>query len=706
MRPFVIVILILTSVSWQLFSQPSETMKYLNPWQIKSFAKNSERMGDIYSAIDYYEELFKRKPDNSDIAFKLGHLYRQSRNYPAAREYYSKAYEIDKETYPDALYFRGLMKKMTGDYKGAKEDFQMFTKVVKGTKYADEYKKLVKNEIDGCDLADKLKEKPADVFILHLDTSINKAHVEMSPFPVSGNEVLYASLKADKLFYIDTNNDTVKMPVRQIYNAKKNGQKWVSNGLVKLPLNEKGVNVCNPALSPEGNRLFFNKCYPNWKNKMVCSIYMTEKVNDQWSDPIKLGNEINNSKYTSTEPTVGVDSKTHSEVLYFVSDREGGKGGLDIWYSIYNAKKNEFKTPKNAGSKINTIQDEMTPYYDIETHTLYFSSNGWPSIGGMDVFKSQGELTQFSTPENMGFPINSCVDDLYFVVGKGRDGGFFVSNRKGTVALINETCCDDIFEYRWANFINVAVDGKIYAIKDSTIYMQLEQQLDVNNYITDIDSISENVNLLPNQRVDLYLVQENNERIFIKNTVTNNNGEYFFNLEPKKNYKIVVDNYGLFNKELSISTANITHSDTLHADAMYLNIIPLEPIVIKNIYYEFSKWNLTDSSKIILDNTVYKIMMENPRIVVEISSHTDSVSSEEYNIKLSQKRAESVVNYLIDKGIDKERLVAKGYGKSKTIAPNSNPDGSDNPAGRQKNRRTEFRIIGSLDQYSKIIYEE
>jgi outer membrane protein OmpA-like peptidoglycan-associated protein len=139
---------------------------------------------------------------------------------------------------------------------------------------------------------------------------------------------------------------------------------------------------------------------------------------------------------------------------------------------------------------------------------------------------------------------------------------------------------------------------------------------------------------------------------------------------------------------------------------MYINIIPLEPVVIKNIYYEYNKWNLTDSSKTILDNTILKIMMDNPRIVVEISSHTDSVSGEEYNMKLSQKRAESAVNYLIDKGIDKERLVAKGYGKSKPIAPNTNPDGTDNPDGRQKNRRTEFKIIGSLDQYSKIIYEE
>ncbi len=270
---------------------------------------------------------------------------------------------------------------------------------------------------------------------------------------------------------------------------------------------------------------------------------------------------------------------------------------------------------------------------------------------------------------------------------------------------MHETCCDDIFEYRWADYIHISLIGKVYAIKDSSLYEQLEKQIVDKYFIEELDAETEKVNPLPNKKIDLYVVSDN-DRVFIKSTTTNEVGEFYFNLEPKKNYKVVIDNYGYFNKELSISTQHITQSDTLRADAIYINVVPLEPIVIKNIYYEYAKWNLTDSSKFILDNTVYKIMMENPRIIVEISSHTDNISSDEYNVKLSQKRAESVVKYLISKGINKERLVAKGYGESKPIAPNTNTDGSDNPEGRQKNRRTEFRIIGSLDQYSKVLYEE
>lgn len=687
------------------FSQPSETIKYLNTGKIKGFAKNSERVGDTYSAIEYYEKLFTSRPNDMKIAMSLGKLYQKARNYPMAREYYSKVFENDKNNYPEALYYQALMEKMMGDYDKAKEDFQKFNKVAKSSSFDQDYKKLTKNEIEGCDLAKQKMNSALKVVITHLDTSINKAHVEMSPYPIDKNQIIYASLKADKVKYIDLQDPNQKMPVRQIYTAKKVGDKWVSSGIFDGPFNLSDENTCNGTFSPDGNRFYFTRCHMNWKNIAVCEIYESKKTDGTWSDPEKLDKEINNPKFTSTQPTVGTDSKYNSEVLYFVSDREGGKGGLDIWFSAYNNKSKTFKPPKNAGNKINTIGDEVTPFYDMSSRTMYFSSNGWPSMGGFDVFKSSGELSTWINPSNIGYPINSSTDDIYFVVEKNKEEGFVVSNRKGGVSLLSETCCDDIYEYTWSEFIHVGVTGKIFAIEDSSIYLQLEHQITENKFINDDDPF-EKINPLSKQAVNLFLVDENKERIFIKADTTTTEGEYFFDIEPGKEYKIVVENFGMFNKELNIDTRPIIKSDTLRLDAIYINTLPKDPIVIKNIYYEFSKWNLTDSSKATLDTTLYKLMLNNPRIIVELSSHTDSVSSDEFNIKLSQKRAESVVQYLIDKGIEKERLYAKGYGETKPIARNTNPDGSDNPVGRQKNRRTEFRIIGSLDQYSKVIYEE
>ena len=701
----VLLFIVLFIFSVNTFAQPSETMKYLSQQKIKGFAKKSERLGDTYSAIEYYEYLYKKNPENANLAMTLGQLYRKARNYPIAKEYYSKAYENNKDVFVDALYYQALMEKMCDDYDKAKEDFQNFLKNSKGTLLGQDYKKIVRNEIEGCNLAKHNIDSALKVAIYHLDTSINKAHVEMSPFPISSNQIIYASLKADKVNYIDLQDASQQMPVRQIYTAKKVGSQWQSSGIFDGPFNLPDENTCNGAFSPDGNRFYFTRCHNNWKNETICEIYLSQKVDSGWSEPEKLNSEINNPKYTSTQPTIGTDSKLNAEVLYFVSDRPNKRGGLDIWYSVYDDKKMLFRTPKNAGNKINTFGDEATPYYDMNNRTMYFSSTGWPGMGGYDIFSNKGELSTWRTSTNIGYPINSSTDDIYFVVGKNKGEGFLVSNRKGGVALLSETCCDDIYEYNWLEFINIGVTGKIFAIKDSSIYQQLEHQIEKNKFIND-DNPFEKIDPLCKQAVNLFLVSEDKEKIFIKTDTTNADGFYFFDIEPGEEYKIIIENFGLFNKELNVDTRKITKSDTIRLDAIYINILPKESIIIKNIYYEYGKTHLTDQSKTAIDTALLKVLINNPLLIVEIASHTDSVSSGDFNMKLSEKRAESVVKYLISKGIDKERLHFKGYGESKPIAPNTNADGSDNLEGRQKNRRTEFRIIGSLDHYSKIIYQE
>jgi len=207
--------------------------------------------------------------------------------------------------------------------------------------------------------------------------------------------------------------------------------------------------------------------------------------------------------------------------------------------------------------------------------------------------------------------------------------------------------------------------------------------------------------------VSLYMVDKaTNDVIYIKNDTTDAMGKYFFTLEPYKDYVLQFENYGNFDKKVKFTTKKVTKSDTIHINNVGVNLIPKKPLIIKNIYYDFDKSDLKPVAKRTLDSTVLVLMKNFPQIVVEISSHTDGKGDEEYNKKLSQKRAESVVNYLISKGIKPNRLYAKGYGKERPIAPNENPDGTDNPDGREKNRRTEFKIIGSLSQYSDIIYQQ
>jgi outer membrane protein OmpA-like peptidoglycan-associated protein len=188
---------------------------------------------------------------------------------------------------------------------------------------------------------------------------------------------------------------------------------------------------------------------------------------------------------------------------------------------------------------------------------------------------------------------------------------------------------------------------------------------------------------------------------------TTKEGQYFFDLKVNKDYILEFQSNKIPPTTLEFTTKGITKSDTLVIHDVGIEYLSnKEPFIIKNIYYDFDKYKLRPESQKIIDSTLLVILREAPDIIIELSSHTDSKGDDAYNIELSQKRAESVVNYLIKKGIDKNRLVAKGYGETRPIAPNENPDGSDNPEGRQKNRRTEFRIIGNLSQYSEIIYEE
>ena len=690
-----------------LLAQPAQNIKQFNNWQIKGYAKNAKKMGDLYSAIDYYEYFAKINSDNLKIAFTLAELYNTAREYKKAEMWYLKTYTADPETYVLALYYYAQMLKMNGEYDKAKENFAKFKKAYKGDDVY--YKKIVKFDIEGCDLAKSMMDSSLSVIITHLDTSINKAHVELSPVLLNENTLLYASLKADSIQYYDIDNKDIKIPVRRFYTAKKLNDKWTGGYPYNGPFNDSVVNTGNGAFSPDHNRFYFTHCIKNRNFKVICSIYISKKVNGKWEEPVKLDKIINNPKYTSTQPAVGTDSKRNAEVLYFVSDRIGGKGGLDIWYSVYDSKNEVFKEPKNCGNKINTIGDEVTPFYDMNTRTLYFSSNGRPNMGGYDVFKTIGELTAWLDVANIGYPLNSSVDDFYFTASN-KNEGFFVSNRKESVVLKNtisnniSVISDDIYSYKYNNYIFLGVTGKIYEIRDSSIYKMLDN---ANKNIDEISDTAKSVKLSKGQKISLFLVDDKSkETIFIKMDSTNTNGEYFFDLERGNSYKLVLENFGLFNKQLSFSTKNLVMSDTLVMKPLWVNIVPKEPIVVKNIYYEFGEFQLSNKAKNIIDSTLLNLLIQAPQIIVEISSHTDSVGKADFNMKLSQKRAEGVVNYLISKGIAKERLIPKGYGASIPIAPNTNTGGSDNPQGRDKNRRTEFKIIGSLDQYQQINYEE
>ena len=378
------------------------------------------------------------------------------------------------------------------------------------------------------------------------------------------------------------------------------------------------------------------------------------------------------------------------------------------------SKKNEWRAPKNCGNKVNSAGDEISPYYDAVTRTLYFASNGFAGMGEFDIFRSNGEMSKWTPAENMGYPINSPYDDYYFALSPDGKKAFFATNRVGTMTGGMETCCDDIYyvDYEDVKF-DIPVTGRVYELVDSKLADLVSKGFETSGATDSVsvdiaDSVAATVSTekekhyLAGSRVALY-IGNSNEKVFIASTETDSTGRYYFTVEPNHQYVLQFENVRSGSAFIPFSTRGITEPDTLHLKDYGINSLTKDALVVKNIYYEYGKFRLKKEQKEILDASVVSLMKEAPEIVVELSSHTDDHGGEAFNLKLSQKRADEIVDYVVKQGIDKSRIVGKGYGFSVPIAPNKFDDGADNPDGRALNRRTEFKVIGTVSEYDDFI---
>ena len=690
-------------ISGLCYAQNDNSIK-MSPGQLLKQAKIAEKSGDIFTAIDYYKIYDEMRPGNPKVQSSLGRLYFREKNYKEAKVYLYNTYKNDPEKNLMDLFNYASCMHSLGEYEDAKHFFNQFVSEAKKSGKYKEEAKLAKTHIEGISSAKILKDSSLNVVITLLDTSINKPHIDFSPIPYEKDKLIFASLPESEIKYYDPETD--ELPVRKFYLAQRNGDSWKNLGEFDPLINGENVNTGNGAFSYDKNRFYFSRCEKDYNKNIICKIFVSTLENNEWQEPIALPEIVNTPMTSNSMPTTGV-SRLHTDVLYFVSDRADGRGGSDLWFTYYDRKKGEWKEPKNCGKKINTIANEITPYYNIETKMLYYSSNGLPGLGGFDIFKTFGEAKSFDGPVNVGYPINSSFDDLYYILDDSRQKGFMVSNRSGGYSLRNENCCDDIYEFIYKDYINIAVTGKIFGITDSLFFKSIEQEYKNEMAISlDVLDQSEEIELLYDYPVNLYMIdKKTGKEMFVKTDFTTP-GNYFFNLEQGNDYIISVKDFNKREIRLPFTTKDITRSDTIELDAIIVNTFPEQSFIVQNIYYEFARFDLTSTAKQTIDNTIYKILLAYPEIIVEISSHTDSIDTEYNNMILSQNRAQSVVDYLILKGISPERLVAKGYGENFPIAPNSHPDGRDNPDGRQKNRRTEFKVIGQLESDEEIIYED
>jgi outer membrane protein OmpA-like peptidoglycan-associated protein len=280
---------------------------------------------------------------------------------------------------------------------------------------------------------------------------------------------------------------------------------------------------------------------------------------------------------------------------------------------------------------------------------------------------------------------------LYFTVSSSGEFGFVVSNRPANSSAIKQTCCDDIFSYRWNEFLRISVTGTIYPFEKD----KYGRTRDLSNF----DFMNPDKSIKPMNRalIALYMQdKETKEYVFMERDTTGPDGIFLFNLAPNKEYEFRMEGFQYFDSKEYLSTEGFDFSDTIELPPIWVNVLTDKPVVLENVYYDFNSAELAQKSKNVLDTTILVMLKEAPEFIAEIGSHTDSIGGAAFNLELSQQRANNVVSYLISKGISSQRLIPKGYGAENPIAPNSKPDGTDNPEGREKNRRTEFRIIGTL----------
>lgn len=622
-------------------------------------ATKAFRLGKYQTTIDLVKETLEKDPDNARANYLVAESYRLSNRLKEAEPYYEKA--GGRGVNPDSVkFYYGQALEVNGKYAQARKVWQEVVAEARSEKL----KERAQDEIAGLEYLEKLEQKESYYRVKNLEL-VNSPAAEYAPVHLN-DELYFTSSRGNGKVYEATGT-----PFTDIYKASSRGAVVDLATLARLPegINNENINDGCITFTPDGKIMVFAKGNSGKRRGASdVDLYLTRLRNGAWSEPIPLN--INDPEAWDSSPAFSQDGRT----LYFASNRKGrgrnmaGYGGTDL-YSASMDSRGRFSRVKNLGPEINTAGNELFPYV-ADNAKLYFASDGHPGYGGLDLFvveRANGK----TVIENLGQPVNSRGDDFGIFLFKA-DRGFFTSNREGGKGD------DDIY-----TFVNEDPNLKI-----------------VNYYLQGITYTPDSTGLkvLPNTRVSLL----DAEGQLMQDYVTGTDGKFFFRVYENEDYELVGETDGYLVKRQSYSTqgkgvdpktlnqlvTNVTLDTTIVLDKMELNKI----FVLENIFYDFDSANIRPDAAIELDKLV-QILVDNPEIRIELSSHTDSVATVEYNLNLSQRRAQSAVNYMIQRGISPDRMVAKGYGELRPIARNTNPDGTDNPEGRQRNRRTEFKIL-------------
>jgi OmpA-OmpF porin, OOP family len=613
----------------------------------------------------------KKAPLIDYLQHQIGMCYKFTFDYNHAVEQFGISSK--SEYYPEDVYFLAEAQMNIRNYQAALDNFEKF---IKSAVKIDSLMKKAQVSMSGCYYAMDAKNYRKGAKVWLADTVVFNAGTSSFGAMYWGYEerLIFSSARAGGVV-IDPIKQNSAFLSDLYYTEQINKGEWGTANNFGRPVNtgqHEGAGCFN-----NGNVMFFTRRSDINANDQ--NIYLARMINMKFFEAYKLDASVNVPGYQSVQPFVTMDGAT----LYFSSNRPGGMGGMDLWKIEIDPTGMPKGEAENLGAPINTPYDEVTPFFHDYSSTLFFSSNGHNTIGGLDIFKSAYDYENdfYAKPVNMGEPINSSKDDTYMVWDKYLKEGFLSSDREE---------CPNGHCY------------KIYHVNNAPIKIMLE------GYVFDGRTDEE----IPNASITFKDVRYSFEPFTL---TTDDGGFYEIELQQDLEIFLKATQTGYFADAANVDTRSITETTVLIQD-FYLQQIPTGEIEIEGIEYDYDSDKLRPVSMEILDK-LYDFLMLNDNLIVEINSHTDFRGSDKYNLDLSQRRAKSCVDYLISRGISPGRLIAKGYGESDPtflvdIKKEPILDQKGNPIRltekyilaesdkqiqelyHQRNRRTAFKVVG------------
>ncbi len=633
-------------LAWMLMASPvaGQQAQTTSSKKAKKAFYQAERhfqSADFARAIEYARRAVNFDDQFTEGYLLLGELYSEQNEFLKSAQFYRKASELDSVRYPGARLLAAEIELKEGLYAEAKADLERYL-ALEGISPVNRVR--AEKLIARCNFAIQSIQSPVPFHPVNLGSGINS----------SFDEYINAIRLDDSEMYLTVGSRTgtgnaERVKEEDFYISRMGAQGWATREPLGPPMNTAG-NEGAMYISPDGRYLLFSACnQPDGYGS--CDLYISFRKNDRWGEPRNLGPVIN-SAYWETQPCLGSDGRT----LFFVSNRPGGLGGSDVWYSVY-LNDYQWSNPINAGETINTVEDEMSPFIHPDNQSLYFSSKGHIGMGGYDLFLSRKDSTgQWTSPQNLGYPINTLADEVNLIVDALGTTAYISSDKLGGSGGM------DIYQFElYAEARPLQVTYMKGIVKDAETS----------------HPVGSGFNL-----IDLA-----NGQIVVESFSDPVTGSFLLSLPTDKDYALSVTarNYAFYSEHISLRGIK-TYFDPFLVDIALKPIKPDQVIVMKNIFFETDQYDLKKESLAEL-KILIRFLNDNPGVQIEIRGHTDKVGTEEYNLRLSMLRARSVYQSLVENGIDASRLQYNGYGYSLPVASN------DTEEGRQLNRRTEFRII-------------